>query len=35
MLTGLYTSTEGVAEIFGFNLAEDLATIRGFMGVCP
>lgn len=35
MLTGLYTSTEGVAEVFGFNLADDLDTIRGFMGVCP
>jgi ABC-type multidrug transport system ATPase subunit len=35
MLTGLYPSTEGTAEIFGSDLNCDLTEIRSIMGVCP
>ena len=35
MLTGLYSATEGTAEVFGADLTEDLTVIRGSMGICP
>ena len=35
LLTGLYTATEGTAEVFGSDLNEDLFTIRRSMGICP
>lgn len=35
MLTGLYPSTDGGAEILGADLSTELEKIRSFMGVCP
>jgi ATP-binding cassette, subfamily A (ABC1), member 3 len=35
MLTGLLSSTEGSAKVFGINIIEQLNEVRKFMGVCP
>lgn len=35
MLTGLINSTNGIAEVFGLNMFNDIENVRKFMGVCP
>jgi len=35
MITGLYPSTSGTVNVFGFDIHEDLDTIRKSLGVCP
>ena len=35
MLTGLLEQSEGEASVFGFDLFNDMAAVRKFMGVCP
>lgn len=35
MLTGLIDSTEGDAEVLGYNLFDDMDRLRSMLGVCP
>lgn len=35
MLTGLLSPTSGDAEVFGFDIFEDINRVRDFLGVCP
>ena len=35
MLTGLLEQTEGKAEVFGFDVFEDMYHLRSMIGVCP
>ena len=35
MLTGLLSSTSGSAEVFGYDLFNDMESVRSFLGVCP
>lgn len=35
MLTGLLEQTEGEAEVFGFNVFDDMDRLRSMLGVCP
>ena len=35
ILTGLFGASEGVAEVFGFDLFNDLDNVRRFLGICP
>jgi len=35
MLTGLIEQSSGSAEVFGFDMFEDMNKIRTFLGVCP
>jgi ATP-binding cassette subfamily A (ABC1) protein 3 len=35
MLTGLISSTSGVASVFGYNLFGKMNKVRKFLGVCP
>ena len=35
MLTGLLSSSEGAAEVFGYDLFNDMSKVRSFLGVCP
>ena len=35
MLTGLLSPTSGEAEVFGFDIFEDINRVRDFLGVCP
>lgn len=35
MLTGLFGSTTGTAQIYGYDIKTDMTAIRRIMGVCP
>lgn len=35
MLTGLYSATEGGAEVYGINIFHQLRAARRIMGICP
>lgn len=35
MLTGLFSATAGDAYIYGYSVHDEIADIRGIMGVCP
>lgn len=35
MLTGLLSSSSGTAEVFGFDLFNEMQKVRSFLGVCP
>jgi ATP-binding cassette, subfamily A (ABC1), member 3 len=35
MLTGLYTQSEGCADVFGVDMFNEMQTVRQVMGVCP
>lgn len=35
MLTGLLEQSAGEAEIFGFNVFDDMDHLRSMLGVCP
>mmetsp|Transcript_44285 Transcript_44285/g.32277 ORF Transcript_44285/g.32277 Transcript_44285/m.32277 type:complete len:231 (+) Transcript_44285:208-900(+) len=35
MLTGLITNTSGSAEVFGYDIFEEMHEVRQFLGVCP
>ena len=35
MLTGLSKPSSGTAEIYNYDIADDMDSIRKFMGVCP
>jgi ABC-type multidrug transport system ATPase subunit len=35
MLTGLIESSAGSAEVFGYDLFNDMSSVRNFLGVCP
>lgn len=35
MLTGLLNSTSGSCEVFGYDLFNEMNSVRHFLGVCP
>lgn len=35
MLTGMLEQNEGEAEVFGFNIFDDMDRLRSMLGVCP
>ncbi len=35
VLTGLMKPTSGTAEMYNYDISEDMDSIRQFMGICP
>jgi len=35
MLTGLINSSKGKADVFGYDLFNEMDEVRNFLGVCP
>lgn len=35
MLTGMLEQNEGEAEVYGFNVFDDMDRLRSMLGVCP